>query len=183
MHICVPCPRQRLCTTAFAVGSQQPLLQVKPNDLSLHAGGQRLLLPWNGRCSFQCVQTCRAVRPSAQPISAVATVDQSSSQPLTPSVPSPRQIFDARHVPDVAPAFLLYFPLGRTAYTSAGCFGARTAIQLMVPISAGVLLASIRMALWVVLLAADLPWLTDNNLAIPSMPTYWLAQSTLLETA
>ncbi len=34
---------------------------------------------------------------------------------------------------------------------------------------AGVLLASIRMALWVLLLAADVPWLTDNNTSIAGM--------------
>ncbi len=34
---------------------------------------------------------------------------------------------------------------------------------------AGVVLASIRMALWVLLLAADVPWLTDNNTSIAGM--------------
>ena len=41
---------------------------------------------------------------------------------------------------------------------------AKNAFSLL--LTAGTLLASIRMVLWVILLAADVPWLTDNNTSI-----------------
>lgn len=87
---------------------------------------------------------CRSKQSSSgsrQLVSAVAVVDQGPLQPARETRPTAQQIFDLHHVPHLSPSLVLYFPLG-------------------------VLLASIRMALWVLLLAADVPWLTDNNTSI-----------------
>ncbi|DBB00196.1 TPA: hypothetical protein ACH3X1_014026 [Trebouxia sp. C0004] len=78
---------------------------------------------------------------SRQLVSAVAVVDQEPLQPAKKTRPTAQQIFDLQHVPELSPSLVLYFPVG-------------------------ILFASIRMALWVLLLAADVPWLTDNNTSI-----------------
>ncbi|KAL3138592.1 hypothetical protein ABBQ32_006359 [Trebouxia sp. C0010 RCD-2024] len=100
---------------------------------------------------LRCAPTSRSVQPlfniarpprnKRQATTAVAAVDQEPFHPAKAAKPTAEQIFDLHHVRELSPSFLLYFPFG-------------------------VLLASIRMVLWVTLLAADVPWLTDNDSAI-----------------
>lgn len=77
-------------------------------------------------------------RSSGQLVSAVAVVDQDASNSARHDRPTAQQIFTMHHIPQLTPSLMLYFPVG-------------------------VLLASVRMALWIALLAADVSWLTDND--------------------
>lgn len=102
----------------------------------------RVVPQQNGTWRLQSFNSVRAARSRIKhAISAVAVADQEPSHPQATASPTAQQIFDLHHVPRMSPSLLLYFPVG-------------------------VLLASIRMALWVTLLAADRPWLTDNNTSI-----------------
>ena len=117
---------------------------------------------------------CRSKQSSSgsrQLVSAVAVVDQGPLQPARETRPTAQQIFDLHHVPHLSPSLVLYFPLGETAQQPGHRVKDTSPATLQLCLMpAGVLLASIRMALWVLLLAADVPWLTDNNTSIAGMP-------------
>lgn len=133
---------QRTCTCASesGVALRQGLSSGAGRHRAVHASA-------NG--SVACLQRLlRLPRRSKQQlrnvVSAVAVTDQEARYPTPLSKPTAQQIFTLRHVPQWSPSLLLYFPLG-------------------------VMLASIRMALWIALLAADVPWLTDNNTSIAAL--------------
>ena len=136
----------------------------------------RVVPQQNGTWRLQSFNSLRAARSRIKhAISAVAVADQEPLHPEATASPTAQQIFDLHHVPRMSPSLLLYFPVGKLpfqAFPAANtAFGCQQHTEHFLR-AAGVLLASIRMALWVTLLAADRPWLTDNNTSIAGMPTF-----------
>ena len=105
-------------STAGAVGRNSSVSPVEPYRIGSRSALQHPICLCRKTVLYAKLHTGRVAQPSALKISAVATIDHGSTQPLTPRIPSANQIFDSQHVPHLSSSLLLYFPLGACLFRS-----------------------------------------------------------------